>query len=252
MLIEYYLSFYEPARSRRAHRRGFAEACERDPQGSLSRRTCLRWSVLDEPLALPRARELPGEPARPGRTNDPRLRENLCRGDHAGRAPSAASPSARAAALRRPAFIAKKARTLHALSDAIMERGGVVPREGLTELPGIGPKCATLVLAHCFGKPTIAVDTHVHRISKSARLGPYQNARKDRSAAHTSRSGAVARARQFVVGRPRSARLQAHRPEMRAMRRPVPLSTPGRRQGLGPSQVNLKARPLLKSCAEAP
>ncbi len=64
-------------------------------------------------------------------------------------------------------FYRQKARTLHALSDAIMERGGVVPRtrEGLTELPGIGPKCANLVLAHCFGKPTIAVDTHVHRIS---------------------------------------------------------------------------------------
>lgn len=64
-------------------------------------------------------------------------------------------------------FYRQKARTLHALSDAILERGGVVPRtrEELVTLPGIGPKCANLVLSHCFGEPTIAVDTHVHRIS---------------------------------------------------------------------------------------
>lgn len=64
-------------------------------------------------------------------------------------------------------FYRQKARTLRALSTAVLDRGGDVPqtREGLTELPGIGPKCANLVLAHCFGQPTIAVDTHVHRIS---------------------------------------------------------------------------------------
>jgi endonuclease-3 len=64
-------------------------------------------------------------------------------------------------------FYRQKAKQLKALSRAILERGGEVPRsrEGLLELPGIGPKCANLVLAHCFGKPAIAVDTHVHRIS---------------------------------------------------------------------------------------
>lgn len=64
-------------------------------------------------------------------------------------------------------FYRTKARTLHALSRAILQRGGEVPRtrEGLVALPGIGPKCANLVLAHCFGDAAIAVDTHVHRIS---------------------------------------------------------------------------------------
>jgi endonuclease III len=63
-------------------------------------------------------------------------------------------------------FYRQKARTLHALSDAIVEQGGVPQtREELEALPGIGPKCANLILAHCFGQPTIAVDTHVHRIS---------------------------------------------------------------------------------------
>jgi endonuclease-3 len=64
-------------------------------------------------------------------------------------------------------FYRQKARTLHALSQAVIDQGSVVPqtREGLEALPGIGPKCANLILAHCFGQPTIAVDTHVHRIS---------------------------------------------------------------------------------------
>jgi endonuclease-3 len=66
-------------------------------------------------------------------------------------------------------FYRQKARTLHALAQAVLERGVPETKEGLTGLPGIGPKCANLVLANCFGKGAIAVDTHVHRISN--RLG---------------------------------------------------------------------------------
>ena len=64
-------------------------------------------------------------------------------------------------------FYRQKARTLKALSRAVLDGGGKVPdtREGLEALPGIGPKCANLILAHCFGKPAVAVDIHVHRIS---------------------------------------------------------------------------------------
>ncbi|MGB8467614.1 MAG: endonuclease III [Candidatus Babeliales bacterium] len=38
-------------------------------------------------------------------------------------------------------------------------------REQLLQLPGVGPKTASLVLAEGFGIPAICVDTHVHRIS---------------------------------------------------------------------------------------
>jgi endonuclease-3 len=67
-------------------------------------------------------------------------------------------------------FYRQKAKQLRAIARRLIDRGGV-PRtlEGLLELPGIGPKCANLVLASCFGAPRIAVDTHVHRISN--RLG---------------------------------------------------------------------------------
>lgn len=49
--------------------------------------------------------------------------------------------------------------------------GGEVPRtrEELTELPGVGRKTANVVLANAFGIPTMAVDTHVFRVSN--RLG---------------------------------------------------------------------------------
>ena len=67
-------------------------------------------------------------------------------------------------------FYRQKAKQLRAIASRLIEEGEV-PRtiEGLLSLPGIGPKCANLVLATCFGAPRIAVDTHVHRISN--RLG---------------------------------------------------------------------------------
>ena len=35
----------------------------------------------------------------------------------------------------------------------------------LLDLPGVGPKTATLVLLFCFGKPVLPVDTHLFRVS---------------------------------------------------------------------------------------
>lgn len=72
--------------------------------------------------------------------------------------------------LRPAGFYRQKARHLRALASQVLELGGVPrTREGLLALPGIGPKCANIVLASCFGAPAIAVDTHVHRIAN--RLG---------------------------------------------------------------------------------
>ncbi len=46
--------------------------------------------------------------------------------------------------------------------------------EDLVSLPGVGRKCANVILAECYGIPALAVDTHVERISK--RLGlAYKN-----------------------------------------------------------------------------
>ncbi|MBF0270946.1 MAG: endonuclease III [Magnetococcales bacterium] len=65
-----------------------------------------------------------------------------------------------------------KAKNIHALSRILVERHhGQVPenRESLEALPGVGRKSANVVLNIAFGHPTLAVDTHVFRVSH--RLG---------------------------------------------------------------------------------
>ncbi len=52
--------------------------------------------------------------------------------------------------------------------------GGQVPhtREALEALPGVGRKTANVMLNTAFGQPTIAVDTHIFRISNRIGLAP--------------------------------------------------------------------------------
>jgi endonuclease-3 len=76
-----------------------------------------------------------------------------------------------AAAIKPCGLYNSKTRNLKRLAEAVRERGGVIPRsrKGLMELPGIGRKCADIVLRFSFGAEAIAVDTHVHRVCN--RLG---------------------------------------------------------------------------------
>lgn len=65
-----------------------------------------------------------------------------------------------------------KAKHIKALSEMLEEKyQGIVPStmEELTQLPGIGRKSANVIMSVCFDIPSMAVDTHVNRISK--RLG---------------------------------------------------------------------------------
>lgn len=63
-------------------------------------------------------------------------------------------------------FPVQKARQIRALAEAATARGGNLPcDEGqLRALPGLGPKCAALVLTHACNQPRVAVDVHVHRV----------------------------------------------------------------------------------------
>jgi endonuclease-3 len=56
----------------------------------------------------------------------------------------------------------------------VAEHGGAVPRdrEALEALPGVGRKTANVVLNIGFGEPTIAVDTHIFRVSNRTGLAP--------------------------------------------------------------------------------
>ena len=57
------------------------------------------------------------------------------------------------------------------------EHGGQVPRtrEALEALPGVGRKTANVVLNTAFGQPTIAVDTHIFRVSNRTGIAPGKN-----------------------------------------------------------------------------
>jgi endonuclease-3 len=68
-----------------------------------------------------------------------------------------------------------KAKNVIALSQLLIERhGGVVPDDqaALEALPGVGRKTANVVRNIAFGAPTIAVDTHIFRVSNRTGLAP--------------------------------------------------------------------------------
>ncbi|MFD0666229.1 endonuclease III [Ramlibacter sp. MAHUQ-53] len=71
-----------------------------------------------------------------------------------------------------------KARNLLETCRILVERHqGRVPatREALEALPGVGRKTANVVLNVAFGQPTMAVDTHIFRVSNRTGLAPGKN-----------------------------------------------------------------------------
>ena len=74
-----------------------------------------------------------------------------------------------------------KAKNVIAASRMILERhGGEVPREraALEALAGVGRKTANVVMNTAFGEPTIAVDTHIFRVSNRTALAPGRDVRE--------------------------------------------------------------------------
>ena len=71
-----------------------------------------------------------------------------------------------------------KAKNLYATCQILVDQhGGKVPRtrEALEALPGVGRKTANVVLNVAFGEPTMAVDTHIFRVSNRTGLAPGKN-----------------------------------------------------------------------------
>ena len=71
-----------------------------------------------------------------------------------------------------------KAKNVIRLCEILLEQhGGEVPqtREALEALPGVGRKTANVVLNTAFGQPTIAVDTHIFRVSNRTKIAPGKN-----------------------------------------------------------------------------
>ena len=68
-----------------------------------------------------------------------------------------------------------KAKNVLATCQILLDQhNGKVPqtREALEALPGVGRKTANVVLNTAFGQPTIAVDTHIFRVSNRTKIAP--------------------------------------------------------------------------------
>ncbi len=68
-----------------------------------------------------------------------------------------------------------KAKNVYELSRLLVENHNSVVPDNLTDLmalPGVGRKTANVVLNVAFGQPTIAVDTHIYRVSNRTKLAP--------------------------------------------------------------------------------
>jgi len=74
-------------------------------------------------------------------------------------------------------FNSKAKNIIGACSILVERHDGQVPRdrEALEALPGVGRKTANVILNTAFGEPTIAVDTHIFRVSNRTGLAPGKN-----------------------------------------------------------------------------
>ena len=69
-------------------------------------------------------------------------------------------------------------KSIYLLSKQLIEKhNGKVPKNfaDLHALPGVGRKTANVVLNEGFGLPTIAVDTHIFRVSNRTKLAEGKN-----------------------------------------------------------------------------
>ena len=80
--------------------------------------------------------------------------------------------------IKRIGLYRTKAKNILATCALLLERhAGQVPREraALEQLPGVGRKTANVVLNIAYGEATIAVDTHIFRVSNRSGIAPGKN-----------------------------------------------------------------------------
>lgn len=77
-------------------------------------------------------------------------------------------------------FNSKAANMIKTCQKLIDEHGSEVPttRKELEALPGVGRKTANVVLNTAFGEPTMAVDTHIYRLSNRIKFAPGKTVRQ--------------------------------------------------------------------------
>jgi len=74
-------------------------------------------------------------------------------------------------------YNSKASNVIKACKLLIDKHNSIVPetREELEALPGVGRKTANVILNTAFGQPTMAVDTHIFRVSNRTKIAPGKN-----------------------------------------------------------------------------
>ncbi|WP_404363477.1 endonuclease III [Marinobacter sp.] len=77
-------------------------------------------------------------------------------------------------------FNTKAENVIKTCRQLVEKHDGKVPdsRKDLEALPGVGRKTANVVLNTAFGQPTMAVDTHIFRVSNRTRIAPGKNVKE--------------------------------------------------------------------------
>ena len=91
---------------------------------------------------------------------------------------AAAAPEAVEPLIKRIGLFKTKAKNLVATARRLVESyGGEVPDDfaALLTLPGVGRKTANVVLSNAFGRPAVAVDTHVGRLARRLGFSEHKN-----------------------------------------------------------------------------
>ena len=123
-------------------------------------------------------------------------------------------------------------------------------RAALEELPGVGRKTANVVLNVAFGEPTIAVDTHIFRVSNRTGLAPGKDVLAVETGAREDRAGAIQAACPSLADPARALylrRAQAAVPDLRGAR-PVPLQ--GQDQRTAGGKAEARSRRLRRRSAQ--
>ena len=119
-----------------------------------------------------------------------------------------------------------KAKNVVELSRQLIERfGGQVPqdRDALVTLPGVGRKTANVVLNMAFGQETMAVDTHIFRVSNRLKIAPGKTPEQVEAGPREARAQDLPAARAPLAHPARPLHVQGAAPRMRALHRLRPV-----------------------------
>ncbi len=147
-------------------------------------------------------------------------------------------------------YNSKAANLMKTCQMLVDQHGGEVPpdRAALEALPGVGRKTANVVLNTAFGEPTIAVDTHIFRVSNRTGLAPGKTPREVEDKLLRFVPSGIQEGRPPLADSARTLRLRRPQAPLRGLRDLRSVRIQGqdrlnRRSGAGPAPISFTDSP---------